>query len=129
MGHIGKIAWQVLLFLLLSESAVAGIVLSTGQGGGQGQIQVQGQGGQGQNVITTGETTTELVLPAGVGERVCWFNGQKYSKGARMKTGDDWIECARENDYETNGNVIWRSVSELKAIEQQNRSGVQILVK
>ena len=129
MGHIGKIAWQVLLFLLLSESAVAGIVLSTGQGGGQGQIQVQGRGGQGQNVITTGETTTELVLPAGVGERVCWFNGQKYSKGARMKTGDDWIECARENDYETNGNVIWRSVSELKAIEQQNRSGVQILVK
>ena len=129
MGHIGKIAWQVLLFLLLSESAVAGIVLSTGQGGGQGQIQVQGQGGQGQNVITTGETTTELVLPAGVGERVCWFNGQKYSKGARMKSGDDWIECARENDYETNGNVIWRSVSELKAIEQQNRSGVQILVK
>ena len=129
MGHIGKIAWQVLLFLLLSESAVAGIVLSTGQGGGQGQIQVQGQGGQGQNVIATGETTTELVLPAGVGERVCWFNGQKYSKGARMKTGDEWIECARENDYETNGNVIWRSVSELKAIEQQNRSGVQILVK
>ena len=129
MGHIGKIAWQVLLFLLLSESAVAGIVLSTGQGGGQGQIQVQGQGGQGQNVITTGETTTELVLPAGVGERVCWFNGQKYSKGARMKSGDEWIECARENDYETNGNVIWRSVSELKAIEQQNRSGVQILVK
>ena len=108
---------------------MAGIVLSTGQGGGQGQIQVQGQGGQGQNVITTGETTTELVLPAGVGERVCWFNGQKYSKGARMKTGDEWIECARENDYETNGNVIWRSVSELKAIEQQNRSGVQILVK
>ena len=126
MGHIGKIAWQVLLFLLLSESAVAGIVLSTGQG----QVQVQGQGGgQGQNVITTGETTTELVLPAGVGERVCWFNGQKYSKGARMKSGDEWIECARENDYETNGNVIWRSVSELKAIEQQNRSGVQILVK
>lgn len=126
MSQNGNMAWQLLLLCLLSEPAAAGIVLSTGQGHGQ----IQGQGvTQGQNVITTGETTTELVLPAGVGERVCWFNGQKYSKGARLKSGDEWIECARENDYETNGNVIWRSTSELKAIEQQQRSGVQILVK
>jgi hypothetical protein len=69
------------------------------------------------------------VIPAGTGERVCWFNGQKYSKGARLKAGDEWIVCTNENDFETNGNLGWRSVSELKAIEAQQRSGVTIEVK
>lgn len=123
MGQINKMGSLVLLFLLLVEPSGAAIVLSTGSGQGNGQQT------QGQSVTTTGQSTTELVIPAGTGERVCWFNGQKYSKGARLKAGDEWIVCTNENDFETNGNLGWRSVSELKAIEAQQRSGVTIEVK
>ena len=65
-------------------------------------------------VISTGSRRTEVVVPVnGVNERVCWFDGQKYSKGARIKAGNEWLVCARENEYETNGALIWRPVTEV----------------
>ena len=68
----------------------------------------------GNTVIRTGSRRTDVVVPLdGVNERVCWFDGQKYSKGARIKTGEEWLVCARENDYETNGALIWRPVTEV----------------
>ena len=66
----------------------------------------------GNTVISTGSRRTEVVVPVnGVNERVCWFDGQKYSKGARIKAGNEWLDCARENEYETNGALIWRPVT------------------
>ena len=70
----------------------------------------------GNTVISTGGRRTELVVPVnGVNERVCWFDGQKYSKGARIKAGSAWLVCARENDYETNGALSWRLANEVPA--------------
>ena len=78
----------------------------------------------GNTVISTGSRRTELVVPVGgVNERVCWFDGQKYSKGARLQVGDEWLVCTRENDYETNGALSWRPVNEVPV---SNGSKIQI---
>ena len=78
----------------------------------------------GNTVISTGSRRTEVVVPVnGVNERVCWFDGQKYSKGARIQVGDEWLVCTRENDYETNGALSWRPANEVPA---SNGSKIQV---
>ena len=55
------------------------------------------------------EVGRELVLPLGsLPERVCWYQDQKYSAGARIRQGDDWLECAAQNEQESNGPLVWR---------------------
>ncbi|KMY38662.1 hypothetical protein AL345_19760 [Aeromonas caviae] len=55
---------------------------------------------------------TELVLPLGsLPERVCWYQDQKYSQGARIQQGELWLECAPQQAMETNGPLIWREVT------------------
>ncbi|MFQ2212838.1 DUF1496 domain-containing protein [Aeromonas caviae] len=55
---------------------------------------------------------TELVLPLGsLPERVCWYQDQKYSQGARIQQGDLWLECTPQQAMETNGPLIWREVT------------------
>lgn len=52
---------------------------------------------------------TELVLPLGaLPERVCWYQDQKYSQGARIQQGDVWLECGLQNELEINGPLAWR---------------------
>ena len=52
---------------------------------------------------------TELVLPLGsLPERVCWYQDQKYSLGARIQQGDLWLECGPQNALESNGPLAWR---------------------
>ena len=52
---------------------------------------------------------TELVLPLGsLPERVCWYQDQKYSLGARIQQGDSWLECGPQNTRESNGPLAWR---------------------
>ena len=54
----------------------------------------------------------ELVLPLGsLPERVCWYQDQKYSQGARIQQGELWLECAPQQAMETNGPLIWREVT------------------
>ncbi|MEN9533909.1 YnjH family protein [Aeromonas sp. HMWF014] len=51
----------------------------------------------------------KLVLPLGsLPERVCWYQDQKYSLGARIKQGDSWRECSPQNAQESNGPLAWR---------------------
>lgn len=77
-------------------------------------VQVGTDRASGNTIISTGGRRTEVVVPLdGTNERVCWFDGQKYSKGARIKAGNEWLVCARENEYETNGALIWRPVTEV----------------
>ncbi|MBS4640289.1 YnjH family protein [Aeromonas media] len=52
---------------------------------------------------------TDLVLPLGsLPERVCWYQDQKYSLGARIQQGDLWLECGPQNEQESNGPLAWR---------------------
>jgi len=43
-------------------------------------------------ITTAGRLSTELELPVGsLGVRVCWYRGEKYSKGARIReAGSGW---------------------------------------
>jgi hypothetical protein len=51
----------------------------------------------------------DLVLPLGaLPERVCWYQDQKYSLGARIQQGDGWRECGPQNAQESNGPLAWR---------------------
>lgn len=55
------------------------------------------------------EAGAELVLPLGsLPERVCWYQDQKYSLGARIQQGDGWLECGPQNALESNGPLAWR---------------------
>ncbi|WP_323972305.1 YnjH family protein [Aeromonas hydrophila] len=55
------------------------------------------------------EVGAELVLPLGsLPERVCWYQDQRYSLGARILQGDSWLECAPQNELESNGPLAWR---------------------
>lgn len=77
-------------------------------------VQVGTDRASGNTIISTGGRRTEAVVPLdGTNERVCWFDGQKYSKGARLQVGDGGLVCTRENDYETNGALSWRPANEV----------------
>lgn len=59
--------------------------------------------------VTRVQAGTELVLPLGsLPERVCWYQDQKYSPGARIQQGDSWLECGPQNTLESNGPLAWR---------------------
>lgn len=51
----------------------------------------------------------DLVLPLGsLPERICWYQDQKFSPGARIQQGDIWLECAPQDPQESNGPLAWR---------------------
>ena len=78
----------------------------------------------GNTIISTGPRRTDVLIPVdGTAERVCWFEGHKSPQGPRTRAGEEWIDCARENDYETNGSLSWRAAAELS---QQSGSKIQI---
>lgn len=110
------------LFLLILGLGLAG----TGGGSSHaGEVQIGTDGSSGKTVITTQGRSPDLILPLGAaGERICWFDGHQFSKGARIKAGDAWLECTRENDYETNGALSWRPVGEVPS--QPARGKVQV---
>ena len=87
-------------------------------------VQVGTDRASGNTIISTGGRHTDVVVPLeGTNERVCWFDGQKYSKGARLQVGNEWLVCARENDYETNGALSWRLANE---VPTSNGSKIQV---
>jgi hypothetical protein len=104
--------WMLSLFLISGGCLAADAVI------------VGTDSASGNTIISTGQRHAELLVPVnGATERVCWFDGQQYSKGARIQAGDEWLVCARENDYETNGTLSWRAVSDLPV---QSGSKIQI---
>lgn len=79
-----------------------------------GEVQIGTEGSAANTVISTTARSPDLLLPVGSGcDHICWFDGHQFSKGARIKAGDAWLECSRENDYETNGALSWRPVGEV----------------
>ena len=72
---------------------------------------------------------TELVLPLGsLPERVCWYQDQKYSQGARIQQGELWLECAPQNVQESNGPLAWREPAVLQPLEEDASNKVTIRV-
>ncbi|MGY3870481.1 DUF1496 domain-containing protein [Aeromonas crassostreae] len=56
---------------------------------------------------------TDLVLPLGaMAERICWYEGQQYSLGARIPQGEHGLICAPINLQESNGPLAWRPLQE-----------------
>lgn len=67
------------------------------------------------NTVVESSGQARVVVPVdGAGLRVCWFNGQQYSRGARLQAGKEWLECERENDNEINGALSWRPLGEAR---------------
>ncbi len=90
-----------------------------------GEVQIGTDHASGSTIISTQGRSPELILPVGTGaERICWFDGHQFSKGARIKAGDAWLECTRENDYETNGALSWRPVG--SSNEAVTRGKIQV---
>ncbi|MBW3806739.1 DUF1496 domain-containing protein [Aeromonas jandaei] len=74
-------------------------------------------------------SSTQLVLPLGsLPERVCWFQDQKFSQGARILQGDIWLECGPQNDLESNGPLVWRSAATVLPATRDDRQQKTISV-
>ncbi|MBV7470981.1 YnjH family protein [Aeromonas sp. sif0611] len=72
---------------------------------------------------------TDLVLPLGsLPERVCWYQDQKYSLGARIQQGDLWLECGPQNDQESNGPLAWREPDIYELVDEgaANRETIRV---
>lgn len=77
---------------------------------------------------TGGQSLGVLVEPGALNQRVCWFQGQQYSVGARLQMADQWFICAAEQPQELNGAVSWQTAEEI-ALKRQGQSKVQINLK
>lgn len=72
---------------------------------------------------------TELVLPLGaLPERVCWYQDQKYSLGARIQQGEGWLECGPQNELESNGPLAWREPQPRQPVAEgsDNRETIRV---
>ena len=72
---------------------------------------------------------TDLVLPLGsLPERVCWYQDQKYSLGARIQQGDLWLECGPQNEQESNGPLAWREPASYEPVDEgaANRETIRV---
>lgn len=75
-----------------------------------------------------GQSLGVLVEPGALNQRVCWFQGQQYSVGARLQMAEQWFICAPEQPQELNGAVSWQTAEEM-AQKRQGQSKVQINLK
>ncbi|MFQ2292721.1 MULTISPECIES: DUF1496 domain-containing protein [Aeromonas] len=79
--------------------------------------------------VVDDSAATELVLPLNaLSERICWYQDQKYSQGARIRQGDTWLECGPQNELESNGPLIWRSPVEASAEPARDKNRQTITV-
>ncbi|MGL6257755.1 DUF1496 domain-containing protein [Vibrio sp. WXL103] len=53
-----------------------------------------------------------VVDNAQMSQRVCYYEGQKYSLGSIIETANRLLECQADNDFELNGALKWVLVSE-----------------
>lgn len=79
-----------------------------------GTVSVSNDAASGNTVVESSGQARVVVPVDGAGLRVCWFNGQQYSRGARLQAGKEWLECERENDNEINGALSWRPLGEAR---------------
>ncbi|WP_260258775.1 YnjH family protein [Vibrio intestinalis] len=51
-----------------------------------------------------------VVDGAASSHRLCYYQDEAYSLGAVIKVDDYLLRCQEENDFETNGAVIWAAL-------------------
>ena len=59
------------------------------------------------NVISTPGKAAVVVTQSGQQQRVCYYDDKAYSIGAVLEVSGVVIQCAAENDFETNGALAW----------------------
>ncbi|MBY5993353.1 DUF1496 domain-containing protein [Ferrimonas balearica] len=72
-------------------------------------------------IISTGHKPVTVVDGTQV-VRACWYQGQQYSEGAPLEVGGQLLFCLPKNDFETNGSLIWRAMTE----REQRQSKIQV---
>ncbi len=77
--------------------------------------------------IHVGRPDMELSLGS-LPERICWYQDQKYSPGARIQQGEVWLICAPQQRSETNGAVIWRELRMGRPAERESGNSQTIRV-
>ena len=58
-------------------------------------------------VISTPGKAAVVVTQSGQQQRVCYYDDKAYSIGAVLEVSGVVIQCAVENDFETNGALAW----------------------
>ncbi|WP_394141860.1 YnjH family protein [Vibrio chagasii] len=58
-------------------------------------------------VISTPGKAAVVVTQGGQQQRVCYYDDKAYSIGAVLEVSGVVIQCAAENDFETNGALAW----------------------
>ena len=58
-------------------------------------------------VISTPGKAAVVVTQSGQQQRVCYYDDKAYSIGAVLEVSGVVIQCAAENDFETNGALAW----------------------
>ena len=44
-------------------------------------------------------------------QRVCWFNNQRYSEGAVIKSGSGFMQCGRDRNITGTMPLIWKPLN------------------
>lgn len=58
-------------------------------------------------IISTPAKAAVVVTQSGQQQRVCYYDDKAYSIGAVLEVSGVVIQCAAENDFETNGALAW----------------------
>lgn len=61
-------------------------------------------------VVKTPIKPLVVVDSSSASHRICYYQGEAYSLGAVIKVDDYLLRCQAENDFETNGAVIWMAL-------------------
>ena len=68
----------------------------------------------------------ELQVPAGMGERVCYFNNARYSKGAVIETAGLLLFCVSEHDFEQNSALVWKTKEQMMQDKKRYKDKVRV---
>ncbi|MGL5949753.1 MAG: DUF1496 domain-containing protein [Aeromonas sp.] len=61
----------------------------------------------------------QLLLPVSdMSEAVCWHADKRYSAGARLLQGEEWLECVPVNAYQSNSPLRWQGLGEAATRER-----------
>lgn len=62
------------------------------------------------NNISTPVKSAVVVSHKNANSRVCYYDDKAYSLGAVLEISGVVIQCAEQNDFETNGALSWKEV-------------------
>lgn len=61
-------------------------------------------------IIATPSKPIVAVDGSSIGKRVCYYQDQAYSIGSILQIGDHYLICKEQNDFETNGALMWHQL-------------------